>query len=1284
MNVGLIQDQNKSKEELLKELKIIRAELRVLEEAKEARKRLEHETELLKTLLGVIYNSKDLSSALEIAVRKVCETTQWGLGQAWVVSKDGKCLECLEKWYPGIKDLEEFHIVSTQMKFIRGQGIPGKVWSSKRPIWTQDFSTNQQAYPRSEDARRAGIKTGFGVPIIVGDEVIAVLEFFTFESKEEDAQLVSLISAVADQINTLFEKRELEIRSKELFERFTGVYDSSKDAIGFVTLDGMLIDVNDSFTKLTGYTKEELLHHRKYQDITPKEYHEFEAKQIENLLKTGEPLEYEKEYVRKDGTRVPILLTVFSVKDASGKVNWLAAIIKDITERKKAEEKLKKLNETLEAQVKERTEELLKSNRQLYLKIKAHEQALDALKESEGKYRSLVEQLPVVTYLAKPEVGAGMLYISPQVEDIFGYTQEEWLSSGLLWADRIHPEDKEETVKGYTNGFLNKEFFILEYRFLRSDNKVIWIEERVKSLHDERGNPLFVQGIFIDVTAEKEARQAVVESEEKYRKLVEAANDAIFIADTETGIILEANKKAEELLGIPLNQIVGMHQSELHPKEEAEYYRSVFMDHVQRGGAITEEVQVLRSDGTRVPVEISASVIEVGGRKLIQGIFRDLTQWKKTIETKSLLASLVESSNDAIMALDLNGCNVGWNKAAESMFGYTKEEIKGKHVLQIVPEERHDEASTHLKNIKNGQQLKCFETVAMKKGGTRFDVSVSASPIYCARGEIVGVSAIVRDITSHKQAEKTLSQFSAIVKHSASGIISTDLNGIILSWNPGAERIYGYAADEMIGESVSKIMPQEIRSEIPSIIEKIKQGKRLEHYDTLRVRKNGEKIYVSIDVAPIKNANGEITGISSIVRDITERKITEQRLAETQRKLTVLMNNLPGIAYRCLNNPEWTMEYISEGCYLLTGYKTDELIGDKAVSYNSIILPEDRKYVWETVQEAVKEKKPYVLEYRIVTKSGMTKWVWEKGSAVYGTSGEVLALEGFVNDITERKEAELTRSRLTSVVESSNEVIVSDSLDGIILSWNKAAEKVYGYKADEIVGKHFSILVPPDKQSDVGMMLEKIKKGESVENYETIRIRKDGKRLNISVTLSPLKDERGNVIGICGIGRDITEQKRLQAELEKIKQKEQHEKEIRSLEELASLPRKQDITAQLFQINPLKKSMPGIFNELVDRYEKIIERSLDSDDIKHVISEELRLMGEELSMLKAGPSDVMEIHSIAMKHRGKIDDLENTQKFTEKGRIMVLELMGYMVTYYRKHSLIPRTNGVGSKAPIKR
>ncbi len=174
-----------------------------------------------------------------------------------------------------------------------------------------------------------------------GERVILEVSFSRIYEKGATVGALAIARDITDR-----KRAEEEIRKVQ--ERFSGLYNSSKDAIGWADPDGKLVDVNPSFSKLTGYSKEELLAGKRYQDLTPKEYREWETRLVEGVMKTGKPAEYEKEYIRKDGSRVPILLTVFDVKGSEGKSIGAAAIIKDITERKQVEKELKEKMKDLE------------------------------------------------------------------------------------------------------------------------------------------------------------------------------------------------------------------------------------------------------------------------------------------------------------------------------------------------------------------------------------------------------------------------------------------------------------------------------------------------------------------------------------------------------------------------------------------------------------------------------------------------------------------------------------------------------------------------------------------------------------------------------------------------------------------------------------------------------------------------------------------------------------------------------------------------------------------------
>jgi PAS domain S-box-containing protein len=252
----------------------------------------------------------------------------------------------------------------------------------------------------------------------------------------------------------------------------------------------------------------------------------------------------------------------------------------------------------------------------------------------------------------------------------------------------------------------------------------------------------------------------------------------------------------------------------------------------------------------------------------------------------ALLAAIVESSDDAIVAKTLEGRVVAWNSGAERIFGYTADEMIGRSITTIIPTELLDEERQILQKLQRGERLDHFETTRLAKDGRRLRVSLTVSPVRDASGIIVGASKIARDIGSQKLAESARAHLAAIVASSEDAIVSKTLAGEIESWNEGATRIFGYTAEEMIGKSITVIIPPELHAQEQEILARVQQGERLEHFDTIRLSKDGRRIPVSLTVSPVRDSRGTIIGASKVARDISERKRTEQALAASERLLS--------------------------------------------------------------------------------------------------------------------------------------------------------------------------------------------------------------------------------------------------------------------------------------------------------------------------------------------------------------------------------------------------------------
>ena len=235
------------------------------------------------------------------------------------------------------------------------------------------------------------------------------------------------------------------------------------------------------------------------------------------------------------------------------------------------------------------------------------------------------------------------------------------------------------------------------------------------------------------------------------------------------------------------------------------------------------------------------------------------------------LAKVVDSSDDAIVSKDLNSIIVSWNHSAERMFGYTADEAIGQSIRMIIPKDRQGEEDEVLASVRAGRGITHFETIRQRKDGTLIPISLTVSPVYDDDGQIIGASKIARDISERKQADLASRRLAAVVTSSDDAIVTKSLQGIITSWNPAAERIFGYTEAEAIGQSIRMLIPADRQTEEDTVLARIRAGEAIEHYETIRLRKDGSPISISLTVSPLRNDAGEIIGASKIARDITEQ-----------------------------------------------------------------------------------------------------------------------------------------------------------------------------------------------------------------------------------------------------------------------------------------------------------------------------------------------------------------------------------------------------------------------------
>ncbi|MFL5814505.1 MAG: PAS domain S-box protein [Bdellovibrionia bacterium] len=312
-------------------------------------------------------------------------------------------------------------------------------------------------------------------------------------------------------------------------------------------------------------------------------------------------------------------------------------------------------------------------------------------------------------------------------------------------------------------------------------------------------------------------------------------------------------------------------------------------DIVGDGNRVLENLQPIERE-LRMKDQSAVYLMRVGPYRTISDViagvvvaFSDITEIKKAQETQRTLAAIVESSSDAIVGRDLKGNVTSWNAGAEKVFGFNAREAVGKPITLIIPPDKLEEFRRLEHLVLQGESVTNIDTERVRKDGRRISVSKTMSPVCDEKGKIIGLSVIYRDISDKKRAEVESARLAAIVEFSNDAIVSKTLTGIVTSWNEAAAEMFGYSADEIVGKSITTIIPKDRLHEEDMILTSISRGEPIQHYETVRRRKDGVLINVSVSVSPIKNGEGKIIGAAKIARDITLQKKTEAALREALR-----------------------------------------------------------------------------------------------------------------------------------------------------------------------------------------------------------------------------------------------------------------------------------------------------------------------------------------------------------------------------------------------------------------
>ncbi len=518
-------------------------------------------------------------------------------------------------------------------------------------------------------------------------------------------------------------------------------------------------------------------------------------------------------------------------------------------------------------------------------------------------------------------------------------------------------------------------------------------------------------------------------------------------------------------------------------------------------------------------------------------------------------ADIINFLPDATFAIDTRGVVIAWNRAMERMTGIAAAAMVGKGDYEYALPFYHERRPLLIDLVQNRDPaLNAKYPFIKREGKTLFsEIAIphfndgrgatlwfTASPLYDTGGVVVGAIESIRDMTERKRIEMALRESKEKFREMADMlpqiVYEADTRGLLTYANAVAFELFGYSREDFTrGLHIPEMIVPEDRERAARAFAEIVSGKKPvgggQEYRALR--KDGSSFPFTIYTAPIVR-DGTVTGIRGIMVDVSGRHQAEEQLRERERVLATLISNLPGFVYRCTNDHDWTMTYISDGCRDLTGYEPRDFLENSLLTYNDIIHPDYRERVWEKWQALLDRHEVFEDEYPIITKSGETRWVWERGRGIFSADNRLLFLEGFITDVTSRRSVEQALGKKTGELEKKSryyELLLRTSTDAIhvvdrdgrLREWNQAFLSHLGYSEEEAARLNVSdwdvtATTAEQKEWIAGLI-------HTGGMFEALHRRKDGTLREVEITATSVIIDGEPLL--YASARDITERKRV-------------------------------------------------------------------------------------------------------------------------------------------------------------
>jgi diguanylate cyclase (GGDEF)-like protein/PAS domain S-box-containing protein len=748
---------------------------------------------------------------------------------------------------------------------------------------------------------------------------------------------------------------------------------NSSDVIGVLEKDGTVRHVSPSVMQVLGYRTEDLVGSGIFDYVHPDDVQRASGALAETLAKPGvlPPVEFR---VRgADGAWRHVEVVRNNCLDAPN-IAGVVINVRDITERVRVEEELRALQRAYE--------ELLGSVEAIIWK---------------GEAQTL-----------------RFTFVSDQAEVILGYPAQRWTEEPSFWPDHIHPDDREWAVSFCRKAVDEKKDHDFEYRMISADGEVVWLRDIVR-VGVEDGVPTQLFGVMVDITARKQADEAIKRLAHRNELILDSAGEGIYGLDRE-GNTTFVNPVAAALTGYEPGELVGRSQHDVvhhsradgspYPKKECPIYSALTDGKVHH---VADEV-FWRMDGTSFPVEYTSTPILENGEVVGAVVtFTDVTKRKEADEalkeSEERYRTLMEQSVEPIYLFDAETKRVLESNAAfRRLMGYAEEELLSMSIYDFVAHDDED-IDRHVLRSLEEKRRHIGERRYRRKNGSEILVDTSASVI--PYGGRTALCAVSRDVTERRAAEEAVRKSEARLAEAQRlahlGGWEWDIQTDEISWSDEVYRIYGLAPHSIV-PSFERFM-EVVHPDDRELVAKVIDGALYERapYDVEHrvVRPDGQVRVVHRSAEVVRGERGESLRMIGTVHDITERKEAEERLREAEERYRTVVEEQTELV--CRFSPDLTLTFVNDAYCRYFGGASEDLIGKSFIERVPI---EDRGY-YEDLPARLNEENPRrTVEHRVLTPEGSVRWQQWTDTAIFDAEGRVVEYQSVGRDVTERRALE--------------------------------------------------------------------------------------------------------------------------------------------------------------------------------------------------------------------------------------------------------------------------------------